>query len=461
MHSMRCSRWCLKVSNVAFDELSVWKPYSPRYAPMHKLSLSSSFDRVTEENRFLSMEILFSLLSGYAGRRQYPLAADLRPLTDKFKSIGLDWHHLKCLDREDLSRIFQNLEMPYSERIVVLQALERRVCGVLCQSSSGRHSSEICLREGKLSHGWRCGLDGHVRDTYFEGKATMNPSHCMTTKKPELKDLDTGIKTIVHSEPDFSVVGRFHEVLHPRIWTVPNRPQFLIDLIGYEFRVHPTDPRASLQIERAEKEWQLHGSVIKLVLWEMLETFASARDPQPLDLQQGEVRGPDSPLSFSRTFNIQSDIHGTAVEHRMQSSGGERPWFTPPLPQRYADGIPVNLPYSPSVIIYSSFREIERNASVSNGDDRLYQPVMDVSVYVHPKACFFWSSQREKECVAHILTYAKRMPYALPFYLYFRVDTSRYIEENPSVRLRKDELMAAHQKWFDLHNFCESQSTVQ
>lgn len=482
---MRNSFRVFRISKVPTNVAALTASYTPRYAPLRKMNLSSSFDTVNSENRFLPTELLFSYLSGYAGRKQYSIIPDLNIYLSELKRIGVDWHAMKAMDREDLIDLFQHLGVTHSAKAILLTALSHRLCGVLCQGTSGsRYSTTLCLNEGVLEHGWRCGENAHFNDVYFEGKQPAVPSvpssvlarnYSSPRERWSLIGERGGVKTLVKNEPDFSIVGRFHETLHPRVWRAPDNPQFFVDIIGYEFRVNPKDPRVPAQIEEAASEWELHAEVTKQLIWEMLEMYGTEQAPQPLTLQTGEMGLPDSITSYSNAFNLPStssridtgegngEIMGESstissrnfsVEHRIKTKDGkEIPWFTPPLPQQFNNGIPEILPFAPSVVLRCSFEKIPRNISLNKAEKLLFQPVMNLSLFVHPKACFVWNKNDEQRCIDQILHYAKRIPFALPFFLYFRVDSSRYTTSNSSIADEKAVRMQEKQHFFDLRHF--------
>lgn len=481
---MRNSFRFFRISKVPNNANALIAPYTPRYAPLRKMNLSSSFDTVNAKNRFLPMELLFCQLSGHVGRKQYSIIPDLTIYLEELKRLGIDWHGMKSMDREDLRALFQHLGVTHSAKAILLTALNYKLCGVLCQgTSSSRHSTTLCMNEGVLEHGWRCGKDGHLNDVYFEGKAPASPSvassllirdHSFGPKECSVVDDYAGVKTFVQKEPDFSVVGRFHDAPHPRVWRAPDNPQFLIDIIGYEFRVNPSDPRVPVQIEAAASEWEIHAHVTKQLIWEMLEIYGIEQEPQPLALQPGEMGAPDSVTSYSNAFNLPnctttkntsptdddsiedfgSPSRKFSVEHRLQTKEGkEIPWFSPPLPQQFKNGVPEILPFAPSIVLKSCFEKIPRNISLSEVEKLLFQPVMNLSLFVHPKACFFWNKNDEERCINQIMHYAKRIPFALPFFLYFRVDSSRYTSHNSTIVDEKASRMEAKRHFFDLRHF--------
>lgn len=438
--------------------------YQPRYAPPRRMSLSSSFDSVTEKNRFTALEILLRKLSGHVGRRQYRMSCNLSIYLDKLTAMGVDWHELKYLQQEELEELLnKELAMNHAEKVVLLTALDAKVCGVLRRSTT-RHSTSICLNRGCREHGWRCGRHGHTNDVYFEGKEKANPAVLQLSHRTISRVAKrAGIDVEVHHAPDFTIMGRHSVELSPRIWSTPQNPSFAISPIGYEFRVHPDDPRAVYQIEAAAAEWELHQAVLQQVISEMLELYAVERAEQPLVLRSGEVGQPDLPEVYSSAFNSTGATPGLpedakpeqrVVERRMlTASGTERPWFQTPLPQRFTHGIPDILPFAPTVIIHSAFRQVGRSLHHDDITKQLMQPVLDISCYLHPDACFWWSSEKEEVCMRHILDYAKRVPFALPFNLYFRVDPAKVLRGTPSAVEERERLAAAKSHFFDLRHF--------
>lgn len=450
---MKCTSKLEKISQIHGSGKALPTLYNPRYAPPRAVNLSSSLDNVTEKNRYLSLEILLHKLSGHAGRRQYRMVHYLPKYLEKFKRVGLDLHGLKALDNDELRYVLdRSFGMNLGEKAILLKALDRKVCGVLCEAST-RFSTNICLKRGKKCFGWRCGNRGHVNDMYFEGKHPSTNLAIAGFPCLEISD-NYGVKTIVRPEPNFSVVGRINEKPHRRIWKAPEKPLFSVDLIGYEFRVHPKDPRAQAQIVNAEAEWMMHAEVIKQVLWEMIEIYGVECTPQPLAIDSGDFEI-DSSLSYSGAFNVPGASDHPAVENKMRSATGEENvWFRLPPPQKQSFGIPVNLPFAPSIVVRSVFKAIPRDLSLDAMERMLLQPVIDVSLFLHPKCCFRWSPEDEVRCSNEILNYVRQMPYALPFYLYFRVDLSSLIQQDSNFVEKKEKLIAEKQSYFDLKSFC-------
>ncbi|PWV19772.1 hypothetical protein C3747_9g189 [Trypanosoma cruzi] len=438
--------------------------YHPRYSVPRKMVLSNSFNTVDEKNRFLSLRLILEKLSGNVGRRQYRMMCDITRHFERLKEEGIDWHELKWLNRTELMDLFDNiLSLSRTERAVLLPAIEAKICGVLRRSDT-RHSTSICVNQGVAEHGWRCGLYGHTNDVYFEGKAKANPTVLQIYHRSSVRSVErSGVRVEVRTAPDFSVVGRFSHPLSPRVWSTPENPVFQVSTIGYEFRVHPEDPRVVPQIEAAAREWELHAAVTQQVVWEMLEMYAVERNPQPLELKSGEMGAPDCPSLYSSAFTVRhdsiagsSDEQGAVTEQRMISTDGhEVPWFKEPLTQKFEGGIPVILPFAPSIVVKSSFRQVTRTFPV-DVERQLLQPVVDVTCFVHPQACFWWSEEDEERCLNHIVEYAKRIPYALPFNLYLRVDTTKNFRDAPSRVEEMEKRLAEKSHYFNLRRFRES-----
>ncbi|SCU67776.1 uncharacterized protein TEOVI_000612400 [Trypanosoma equiperdum] len=435
--------------------------YHPRYSVPRKMVLSNTFNVVGENNRYTSLKLILEKLSGHVGRRQYKMLCNLEKHYDKLKDEGIDWHELKWLSREELIVLFDKvLHLTRTERAALLPAIEAKVCGVLRQTDS-RHSTVVCMNRGNANHGWRCGRNGHTNDVYFEGKAKANTAALQLCRRSSVRSVErSGVLVEVRSEPDFSVVGRFDHSLSPRVWSTPENPTFQVTTIGYEFRVHREDPRVIPQIVEAAEEWELHANITKQVIWEMLEMYAVERDRQPLDLKPGEMGDPDIPSRHATAFNVQvvppssaGDEAIQVVEQRIvRADGSEVPWFQEPPPQLFSGGIPVILPFAPSIIVKSTFRQVTRS-SAQDVTRQLLQPVVDVTCFLHPNVCFWWNAEDEQRCLGHIVDYAKRIPFALPFNLYFRVNLSKDLRgvQNYSEELGKRMSMKAH--YFNLRSY--------
>lgn len=446
--------------------------YNARYAVPRTMTLSKAFDTVNEKNRFLSLRLMLARFSGYVGRRQYKMHCDLTRHAKALEELGVDWHELKYLQREELGDLLNNrLRMSHAERAVLLTALDAKLCGVLRQGTA-RHSTELCVQRGKAEHGWRCGMHGHTNDVYFEGKQRANSAVLRLAHRSFLRETSRdGVVVDVRSEPDFRIVGRREAEPSFRVWSAPESPSFRVATMGYEFRVHPSDPRAALQIEAAAAEWELHGHVVQQVIAEMLETYAVERPPQSLRMQPHAMGPADTPQSYSSAFTSRvagadsadgddgvgavSRSDEVVVEPRIVDTNGvERPWFQTPLEQQFSDdGVPRILPFAPSIVIKTAFRPVVRRTVQDDITSQLMQPVLDVAMYVHPDACFWWNAENEERCVKHILDYAKRVPYALPFNLYFRVDSTKELKRRPEMEEEQARLAESTAAWFDLRRF--------
>ena len=563
----------LKISKVAIGTGASSLSYTHNYRKGLDYNLSKRFARVTDANRFEALRIIFGeKLNGHVGRRQYKMQCAgtlVDSIVEPLAKHGIDWHDLKGLGRAELLDVCDLLGLDSSTRTVFLAAVEAKMCGVLTRSGKDRNPRTICMRPGRLQHGWRCGHKGHSHNVYFEGKADAVPSEIAASrslgflglsqeqrlmlleassignKGPAPLRLPRGSASLnspaataalaggllgslegaatgnVHSPaaqtnasllgggdrpaegageagplgeegadvvtrmengicvehrkaPDFSIVGRHQErqVLNPRVWTSPSNPTFNVSVVGIEMRVHPDDPRAAPQISRAHKDWAMHGEVVKHVVWEMLELYGVERPPQPLDMEDGELGEPDSIFSFSSAFwgsapgeEIAPEVVGedtgvispaeVAIERRMVTSDGASvPWFTPPLPQHFKDGVPEILPFAPTLIVRGVYRQVSEVVSLALAEEaelegheaagdfvtaarrravlerRLHYPLMDISVLRHPDACFWWNAEDEERAIGHILAEARKVPFALPFNLYIRVDPSRALRRH-------------------------------
>ncbi|CAD2217138.1 hypothetical protein AGDE_01157 [Angomonas deanei] len=187
----------------------------------------------------------------------------------------------------------------------------------------------------------------------------------------------------------------------------------------------------------------------------MLELYGVEREPQSLDLLPGEMGPPDQPREYTSRFTVHTetgeDGEVSVEEQRLLTvDGKDKPWFQSPLEQQYENGVPTILPYAPSIIISSRFRQVRRTYENEDVTQQILQPVVDLTCYVHPNACFWWNDEDEEKCVKHILDYAKRLPYALPFNLYFRVDSTRNLRQQEEELNRRT---AGKSAYFDLRNF--------
>ena len=473
-----------KISSVATRALVPSFTYQPRYRTEVNFELAMKYNAVDEENRYESLEILLKHLSGHVGRRQYKMLDSLEEFGPKLKSLKLDWHDIKHMKYSDVLDVCSHLKFTASQRIVFLTAVEAKVCGVLTKSGKDRAPGTMCLANGIEECGWRCGRRGHGPRVYFEdkGKApdsimmhraqVRTPAEGSIVAKADVSTVNEhGVLLELRNMPNFAITGRSdNNPLHPRIWTAPVNPVYHVTCIGFEFRVHPADPRAKPQIVDAAAQWEIHAKVVQSVLWEMLELYGVERSNQPLDLTPGEMGSPDDVEQHARSFVTQRAADevpgGTVTVQRRIKKGGvdgwsstssscsavdaSSPWFLPPKPQQFEKGVPIVLPFAPSVILKTTFRQIIEDKSL---EDQLNYPVLDVALLTHPNACFWWSEEDEAKCLKHILEYAKRVPFALPFNLYLRVDQAKGLRSNDEggealIRRQKEK-----EQFFNLRTF--------
>lgn len=507
--------------------------YESRYGLLRRLTLSKNFDRVSDENRFLSLNLLFhdQLGDAHVGRRQYrlslpsfqkavpletPRAPTSFPARDMVKVLeeeGLDLHDLKQLSYHQLRSLLEDVLpwLSHGERAVFVTAVwDHKVCGVLRGSTdfkTGRHSESLCMRRGLEEHGWRCGHFGHTDGVYFENKEkvhpasiTRTPHHFLSRQSSPNKDAsskivdrfvdpaDGGIVEL-RTPPNFEIVGRLEHEPNPRVWATPSNPMFEISVIGFEFLVHPQDIRVKPQIENAHDEWARHAAVVKQVLWEMVELYGvDSGLIQPLDMSPGELGfptghsdnlkakdevptekdssavsvewlPPDAPLNDSAKELETSSTKLMLVDPQTQA---RIPWFRPPLPRRFNENmVPEILPFSPTFVIEATFRDSSTHKS------QRFVPVLDIRLLMHPRSCVQWAQEEdEAKATRHVMEYAKKVPYALPFRLYLRVDPTRELRRtsqrstmNPDcIRLEdeKEKRMSEKAHFFDLRNFSSS-----
>jgi hypothetical protein len=249
--------------------------------------------------------------------------------------------------------------------------------------------------------------------------------------------------------------GRLRFDNHPRSWSAPLEPTFRVDTMGYDFHIHPLDPRTEPQIVRATRDWALHAKVVRNMLWELIEEHAQLRDePQPLDIAPEDVPSlrvdtrhltsifstvdPETGITVERRLELRPDGSISAADATSNASGAQGdirtvPWFSPPPPQdESADGIPRNFPYAPTVAVRSMLRPFPAPAGepVSGQLRSMRQPLVELSLLVHPKAAAWWPPETRDAVQRHLLDLASRMPYALPWTLYFRVDSSKHLRRD-------------------------------
>lgn len=481
--------------------------YTRRYDPSpRRLRLSARYDRVNDRNRFDSLDILLTRLSGHVGRRQYRMVVPLDGVLARLRAEGIDWHDLKALGSSSVAELWNRLQLTPSERVVLNTALDARLCGVLTEAEGSRQPQTMCYRRGRVEHGWRCGHDGHGRDVYFEGKSDALAATVVQRRAIVRRFIENGVSVEVRDAPDFALEGRLRTTPHPRVWAAPADPRFNVLAVGFEMDVHPSDPRAGPYIGApwAAEAWRQHGEAVALVVWEMLETRAVERPPQPLPLVPGDVPRPGtsvplSPLApaasgTSRAARVPSIVFasdddgdssttaetttvdssfsdaaaaeegprpgdsddgttgggGVAVEYMMRTADGTlRPWFTPADPPVFRHGIPTHLPFAPTLCVRADL-EFPRDADGRVSEQRLRAPLLRLSVERHPNACFRMDEESESRFVSHVLDCARRMPFAVPFRLYLRVDPSRVLRADAAFEAERESRMAEKAPNFDL-----------
>lgn len=510
-------------SDVAIRPVIPSLAYEKKYSIRKKTELSQKYNAVTDQNRFESLRLLLTRLSGYVGRRQYKMKSDLAAkYFEPLRVLGVDWHDLKLMPSAHLTELLDDrLRMSPSDKVLVLTALAAPICGVVTRGEHGRDPGEMCMRHGVERHGWRCGVQGHRADVYFERKAPKSSDLTTLHRRSTVveRTSENGVVSEVRPQPDFAVVGRLKHEPMPRVWSTPQAPLFDVLLMGYEFRVHPDDPRTAPQIEAAAAEWAMYADVVRSVVWEMLELYAVERTPQPLALQPGEMGEPDVPEDYAACFTSRRrqqqqppagmtddggvgaiDASEVVIEQRMLSrpptarrgpsatataaaaaaaadtigdrdvpadeeeARGDQPWFLPPQPQVFAQGIPDALPFAPSLIVRSTFRGIAHDTAAAGSSlaQALVTPVCDIRCYVHPNAAFWWppGSSDEATAMGHIVDWAKRLPYPLPFNLYFRVDAAKTLRADPAFLATRAGLLASKHAFFDLARYREVRWTT-
>jgi hypothetical protein len=421
--------------------------YSKGYRMPHRRRLGVRYDRVNDVNRFFSLDILFRRLSGHVGRRQYKMRCDLVPIAEKLQSQGVDWHDLKAMTRDEVAALFEAMKVTPSERVIIMTALQACVCGVIVETE--RMSSEsLCLRYGKKEFGWRCGKDGHSDNIYFENKEAAVPAVLARSRVTKFEE--NGVAVQLRQLPNFVIEGRLSDVLQPRHWVAPKDTKFNVLTMGYDFKIHPSDPRAQPQITEAAELWEMHAEVVRLVLWELLEAHAVERDPQPLPLAVGDIR-PDEPTDYIPVVLGDDD---SPIDLRMKDAKGkQRPWFTPAPPRTFVDGIPAHLPFAPSFAVQSVF-SFPSGGELTEASLRC--PTLKLSCLTHPSSCYWLSVGAQSKVLDELLSYAKRVPYALPFTLYYRVDTARHLLNDAAFLTRRDAQLKEKSWAFDLKNFSSS-----
>ncbi|KNH07476.1 hypothetical protein XU18_2008 [Perkinsela sp. CCAP 1560/4] len=401
---------------------------------MSRISMQSSKQK-RDDPRFISLEYILDLLSTYHGRRQYKMRLDLKVFLEKFRQASLDWHDLKGLSNEDFLLLSESLRFSAGERTMLAYALHSKLCGVMLSKKSSK-TGGICRRRGKSQFGWSCGEECHLNRAYLEdeqnNEENVSAKLLNASSMSKYRCVENGMVVETRPMPNFEIVGRRNEDITPRAWRESQDPRFVVKFMGYDFRVHPDDARYGVQVKEKEELWKAHAEKLRLVLLEMIETYATDKGlPQPLELKTGDIN-PDA--SFAMSFAPDPD--GTIVEYRViDRLGRKKPWFITPEPQTFVNGIPTNLPLAPSVIVKINIADGHiggTNYSTNIDDPQRMQ--LQVSLMFHHKACFFWAGRNEENALGFLTDYARKIPYSLPLYLYYRVDSAATIHNNPDAR---------------------------
>ena len=388
-----------------------------------------------EDKRFMSLEFLFDLLSTYHGRRQYKMRVDLRSSLDKFRHASVDWHDLKGLSAEDFRMLIESFRFSAAERTILAHAVHAKLCGVMLSKKRGKDGG-ICRRRGLAQFGWRCGEDCHVDRAYLEDEESSDENvsarllHASSMSK--YRTVENGMVIETRPMPNFQIIGRRDDSITPRSWIESEDPRFVVQCMGYDFRVHPEDARYGAQIDEQADLWKLHAEKLRFVLLEMLETYATDKGlPQALEMKPGDIT-PDA--SFAMSFAPDPD--GTIVEYRIVDRfGTKRPWFMTPPPQPFTNGVPDHIPLCPSVIVKINMADghLASPMNSTNIDDP-QRMQLQVTIMFHDKACFFWTGRNEENALGFLTDYARKIPYSLPLYLYYRVDSVTTLRNNPEAK---------------------------
>lgn len=211
---------------------------------------------------------------------------------------------------------------------------------------------------------------------------------------------------------------------------------------------------------------------------------------QPFELRRGDVRSERDVLDALRAYYTTVDQEtGVIIEncmslgddadddhHHLHGSGGQHhqqqqqqrlrnvvPWFVPSDPRPLnADGVPPHFPLAPSIAVQCLYRRPEDDSNSFAKRQQQQQnlvspPFLEFRCFFHNKACFSWPTPESKsKAVSEILGIARRVPFALPFTLYFRVDSSTELAKNAgALRKERNRLLDAKRRFFDLTRFCD------
>eukprot|EP00760_Papus_ankaliazontas_P035448 PhM_4_TR77/c0_g1_i1/m.42108 len=421
--------------------------YDAKYKSRGRRRLSRKYDTLTDKNRFESLRLILDRLSGHYGRRQYKYRQDMKSLVQRFEGMSLDWQDLKALAPEEFRLISDSMRLNAAERTILATALHSKACGVLTEGTTSASPQSLCFRHGVEGHRWRCGVNGHESETFFEHKVT--PTAAPTLTKTQV--VENGIVVDTRPQPDFVIEGRLSEEIVPRTWSAPKDARFNVMTMGFDFRVHPEDPRARIQISDHAHLWERHSEVVRVMLWEMLETFATETGTaQPYDIRVGDFVQ-DTAITPHGT-----SPEGKYIEYRMMDADGTvRPFFMAPKPQPFHRGVPTFMPFAPSVIVRSVY-----HFPTPGTIDTVPHPRLQIQVLSHGQACFKWNKDNEDKAMQYLLEYARKVPYTLPFFLYFRVDPMSMIKHHPEFVTQRQELYDKNCWAFDLRNFVENRAKL-
>ena len=513
------SRYCLKLSavtlrnNLSEEDLSYSHGYS--HAPL-KYKLSQKYDTVNDKNRFISLKLLFDRISGYVGRRQYKLKVDLKPLRYTLEKQGIDWFDLKEIASDQsksisvyndtpeyavgyyenalfitpLEALFTRLNVPPSHIVIIMTILEQRICGVITRVPFTGAAVSCCMAPGLEIHGWRCGKNGHLKNVYFEHKDSANDMLILEKRSRVYKFINNGVTQYIHNEPDFQLDGRAQIPLEPlRQWRQMTESKFDIITIGYDFRIHPNDPRVQPQIVDVANEWDIHAEAIRLTLLELLNQKAVVAPLQNLEIVPGEIdlyQRENTITDYKNQFTEDAPIHIEKFDNQREkyfikrADGTIIPWFQPPESRVHNNNIPDNLPFCPTIIIKATISYTPNNSNLltecpqtvndtasllrlpgsplntsqnlrdidsashtlsmdlSKKTTYLNDPLLKMTCMIHSDCCAQLNQNQEEELIEHVLEIAKKVPFAVPFYLYYRIDPIHAVQSRLDNNTSKD-----------------------
>jgi hypothetical protein len=95
------------------------------------------------------------------------------------------------------------------------------------------------------------------------------------------------------------------------------------------------------------------------------------------------------------------------------------------------------------------------SSSGSTRDALNTTPLLQFRLFGHRAACFAWvSAERREKAVREILDVARRVPFALPFTLYFRIDSAQALRHaGGAMQRERQQRYDAGRATFDLRHF--------